>query len=362
MTLFDHPEFDHHENVVFCHDEAAGLKAIIAVHSTALGPAAGGCRMYPYASEADALNDVLRLSRGMSYKNSVAGLPLGGGKCVIIADPRHDDKPALLRAFSRHVQALAGRYWTAIDVGVGPEDADILAEGSDYIFASRSQFDAAGFPAGVSASTFTALGAFTSLRAGVAHVWRDRADAADLTGLRVAVQGLGGTGRELCRLLDAAGAELVVADIDEAAVAQVVDTYGATAVAPDAIHAADVDVFSPCALGAVVNAETIEDIRARLISGIANNQIAAPEHEHGRRLRERGIAYVPDFVANAGGMMAASTSIFSQLSMEQAETTVLTLFDTVTRILEEADRDGVTSAEVAERLAEERIAGERVAG
>ena len=349
MRLFDHPEFDHHEQVVFCHDPVTDLRAIIAVHDRSLGPAAGGCRMHPYATEEEALTDVLRLSRGMSYKNAVAGLPLGGGKCVIIADPSRPDKADVLRAFSRHVQSLAGRYWTAIDVGVGPEDADVLAEECDFVFARASQF-----PPGVSASTFTALGAFTSMRAGIAHVWGrgDRAGA-DLTGMRVAVQGLGGTGRELCRLLHEAGAQLVVADVAQAAVDAVVAEYGAEAVAPERIHAAEADVFAPCALGGVIHDGTIEEIRARLVSGIANNQLATPAH--GRRLQERGITFVPDFVANAGGMMAAGVSIYSELSMASARETVLSLYDSITEVLTAADRTGLPTAEVAERIGRERM-------
>ncbi|MGO1654381.1 MAG: Glu/Leu/Phe/Val dehydrogenase dimerization domain-containing protein [Brevibacterium yomogidense] len=350
MKLFDHPEFDHHEQVVFCHDPATGLRAIIAVHDRSLGPAAGGCRMHPYASEEEALTDVLRLSRGMSYKNAVAGLPLGGGKCVIIADPARPDKADVLRAFSRHVQSLGGRYWTAIDVGVGPEDADVLAEECDFVFARASQF-----PPGVSASTFTALGAFTSMRAGIAHVWgRGDRDTSDLQGMRVAVQGLGGTGRELCRLLHEAGAQLVVADVAQAAVDSVVADFGAEAVAPDRIHAADVDVFAPCALGGVVNGDTIEEITAKLVSGIANNQLAAPAH--GRRLLEKGITFVPDFVANAGGMMAAGVSIYDELSIDSARATVLSLFDSITEVLTEAEREGLPTAEVAERIGRDRMA------
>ena len=242
--MFDHPDFDHHEQVIYCHDRPAGLQGIIAIHSTALGPAAGGCRMYPYASTSEALTDVLRPSKGMSYKNALAGLPLGGGKCVIIADAAGDNKPALLRAFSKHVQSLAGRYWTAIDVGVGPSDADILAENCDYIFARASEF-----PKGFDPSLFTALGAFTSIRAAVAQVWRRD----DLQGLKVAIQGLGATGRDLARQLHEAGAELFVADISGDAVRHVVENYGAQAVAPDEIHAQNVDIFAPCALGAVLN-------------------------------------------------------------------------------------------------------------
>jgi leucine dehydrogenase len=223
MSPFSHPEFDHHEQVLYCHDAATGLRGIIAVHSTALGPAAGGCRMHPYASEEDALTDVLRLSRGMSYKNAMANLPLGGGKGVIIADPSRRDKAELLRAFSRHVQALGGRYWTAIDVGVGPEDADILAENCDYIFARASQY-----PDGFNPSLFTAFGGFVGIKAVVEHVW----NKTDLTGLRVAIQGLGVTGRDLARQLHEAGAQLVVADVKDEAVRYVVENFGARRVDP----------------------------------------------------------------------------------------------------------------------------------
>src|SRR6202140_1106949 len=233
MTVFDHAEFDHHEQVLFCHDERTGLRGIIAVHSTALGPAAGGCRMY-YATIDDALTDVLRLSKGMAYKNAIAGLPLGGGKCVIVADPSRADKPDLLRAFSRHVQALGGRYWTATDAGVGPADADILAENCDFIFARASQY-----PDGFNPSLFTALGGFVGVQAVAAHVWT----RTDLKGLRVAIQGLGATGRDLSRQLHEAGAKLVVADVKDEAVRDVIARFAAVAVAPEGIHAQDGDVF-----------------------------------------------------------------------------------------------------------------------
>jgi len=199
MNIFNHPEFDNHENVLFCADKATGLRAIIAIHSTALGPAAGGCRMHPYESTSDALTDVLRLSKGMSYKNSVAGLPLGGGKCVIIADPNRVDKPKLLQAFAKHVQTLAGNYWTAIDVGVGPADAEYMAKTCDYIFARASQYEP-----GFNPSSFTALGGFIGIKAAVSHVWHRE----DLTGLTVAIQGLGATGSVLAKHLHEAGANL----------------------------------------------------------------------------------------------------------------------------------------------------------
>jgi leucine dehydrogenase len=345
MSLFSRPEFDHHEQVMYCHDAAVGLFGIIAVHSTALGPAAGGCRMYPYASADDALTDVLRLSKGMSYKNALAGLPLGGGKCVIIADPARPDKAAVLRAFSRHVQALGGRYWTAIDIGVGPKDADVLAESCDYIFARASQF-----PDGFDPSLFTALGGFVGIRAVAAHVW----NRTDLRGLRVAIQGLGATGRELARLLHEAGAHLFVADIRGEAVQHIVATCGARPVDPSLIHAQEVDVFAPCALGAVINDATLPQIRAKAVCGLANNQLA--EQRHGEALRARGISYVPDYVVNAGGMMGAAVMIYSTPTREASRQRILELYDTILAILARADAENRSSSDVADEMARTRIA------
>ena len=342
--IHEHPDFDGHEQVIFCHDTQAGLRAIIAIHSTVLGPAAGGCRMHPYATEADALTDVLRLSKGMTYKNSAAGLPLGGGKCVIIADPDSPHKPALLEAFAKHVQALQGRYWTAIDIGVGPEDADILAQTCDFIFARASQYEP-----GFNPSSFTAYGGFIGIRAAVKCVFGND----DLTGIRVAVQGLGATGYVLSKHLHEAGARLTVADVRPKMVDRAVAEFGAEAVSSDAIHAADVDVFAPCALGAGLNDQTIPEITARVICGLANNQLA--ESRHGQALADAGIAYVPDYVVNAGGMMGASTVIFSELSRDASIRRIEGLHDTITAILERAASHGRPSADIADEMAVERI-------
>ena len=342
--IHEHPDFDGHEQVIFCHDTQAGLRAIIAIHSTVLGPAAGGCRMHPYATEADALTDVLRLSKGMTYKNSAAGLPLGGGKCVIIADPDSPHKPALLEAFAKHVQALQGRYWTAIDIGVGPEDADILAQTCDFIFARASQYEP-----GFNPSSFTAYGGFIGIRAAVKTVFGND----DLTGIRVAVQGLGATGYVLSKHLHEAGARLTVADVRPEMVDRAAAEFGAEAVSPDAIHAADVDVFAPCALGAGLNDQTIPEITARVICGLANNQLA--ESRHGQALADAGIAYVPDYVVNAGGMMGASTVIFSELSRDASIRRIEGLHDTITAILERAASHGRPSADIADEMAVERI-------
>jgi len=344
MSVFNHKDFNAHEQVIYCHDASVGLHAIIAIHNTALGPAAGGCRMYPYETYDDALTDVLRLSEGMSYKNAIAGLPLGGGKCVIIADPNTPNKKQLLRAFSKHVQHLNGRYWTAIDVGVGPEDADVLAENCDYIFARASQY-----PTGFNPSLFTAFGGFTGVRAAAMHLW----NSTDLSHKKVAIQGLGATGRELSRLLHEAGAQLVVADVNQEAVDFVVKAYGATAVSPKEIHAAEVDIFAPCAMGAIINDATINEIKAKAICGLANNQLATAAH--GKQLMELGITYVPDYVINAGGMMGAGSRIFSKPSMEDSKERVSGLYDIILNLLKKAKNEKRPTSEVADQIAKDRM-------
>jgi leucine dehydrogenase len=342
--IFSQANFDDHEQVIFVNDTDADLRGIIAIHNTTLGPAAGGCRMQPYESVDEALNDVLRLSRGMTLKNAVAGLPLGGGKCVVIANPDSSNKKARLQAMARHVQRLGGRFWTAIDVGVSSEDADEMAQECDYIFARASEY-----PDGFNPSHFTALGGFNGIRA-VAHHLRG---TDDLGGLRVAVQGVGATGADLTRRLVEHGAEVTIADVNKGAVARVMDQYSVSAVDPDMIHAQDVDVFAPCALGAVLNDTTIPELKARAVCGLANNQLE--RSEHGQQLFDRNIIYVPDFVVNAGGMMGASTLIFSQPDREKALTKIQGIFTTVSKILERSKDEGKPSADIAEEMAAVRI-------
>jgi leucine dehydrogenase len=251
----------------------------------------------------------------------------------------------LLRAFSRHVQALGGRYWTAIDVGVGPEDADILAENCDYIFARASQY-----PDGFNPSLFTAFGGFVGIQAVAEHVW----NKTDLTGLRVAIQGLGATGRDLARQLHEAGAQLVVADVRDEAVRYVVENFGARAVDPSRIHAQDVDVFAPCAMGAVINDSTLPEIAAKAICGLANTQLAEPHH--GAALRGKGIAYVPDYVVNGGGIGAAGQMIYSTPTREAQKQSVLRLRETILAILAQADAENRSSSDVADEMARARMA------
>lgn len=342
--VFTHSSYDDHEQVIFVSDRASGLRGIIGIHNTVLGPAAGGCRMYPYDSIDAALNDVLRLSRGMTMKNSAAGLPLGGGKCVVIADPSSDNKEQLLRAMAKHVQRLAGRYWTAIDVGVNSADADLMAEECDYIFARASEF-VGDDPA----AHYTALGGFQGVRA-VANYLRG---TDDLRGLRVAVQGVGQTGADLVSQLVEAGAEVIAADINERALAEVSDQFDINTVAPEAIHAQDVDVFAPCAMGAVLNDKTIPELNCAGIAGLANNQLERPEH--GRQLLDRGIAYAPDFIVNAGGMLRAGMPIFSTPDREKARANIAGLFETIGDILQQSRDRNLPTESVAEQIAVERI-------
>ena len=349
MSIFEHPDFTGHEQVLYCHDPAVGktgLKAIIAIHSTKLGPAAGGCRMHPYESEQAALTDALRLSQGMSFKNSVAGLPLGGGKCVIIADPAAPGKEELLRAFAKHVQNLNGRYWTAIDIGVGPEDADILAENCDYIFARASQYEP-----GFNPSSFTALGGFIGIKAALGCM----KDGPQLKGLRVAVQGLGATGYGLSRHLHEAGALLTVADVKHALVEKAVAEFDAIVATPEQIHATDVDVLAPCAMGATLNDNTIPEIRAKIICGLANNQLA--EARHGAALLKQGITYVPDYVVNAGGMMGASMVIFTEPSREASLKRIEGLCESIQEIITRSLNENRPTSEIANELALARIDG-----
>lgn len=342
--IFSSPGFDNHEQVIFVTDYAADLHGIISIHNTALGPAAGGCRMQPYKSIDDALFDVLRLSRGMTLKSAVAGLPLGGGKCVIIADPNSSKKMARLQAMARHVQRLGGSFWTAIDVGVSSEDADVMAEECDYVFARASEY-----PDGFNPSHFTALGGFHGIRA-VAHHLNGNDD---LHGLRVAIQGVGATGAELTRRLIKHGAVVTIADVDENAVAKVMDQYPVSAVEPNVIHKQEVDVFAPCALGAVLNDKTIPELKARAVCGLANNQLERPDHE--QQLLDRNIVYAPDFVVNAGGMMGASTVIFTRPDREKALAKIETIFTTLKKILDQSRDEGKPSAVIAEEMAMTRV-------
>ncbi|MBT3139493.1 leucine dehydrogenase [Ruegeria litorea] len=348
--VFSHPSYDNHEQVLFVSDEESGLKGIIGIHSTALGPAAGGCRMYPYMSTEDALKDVLRLSRGMTMKNSATGIPVGGGKCVIIGDPNSPQKEARLRAMARHVQRLGGSYWTAIDVGVSAEDADTMAEECDYIFARASQFETDFPPA-----KFTSTGGFHGVRAATTFL----RGSDDMTGLRVAVQGVGQTGADLIAQMSARGADIVATDVNKEALARMVSDFGVTAVAPNEIYAQDVDVFAPCAMGGILNDDTLPQLKCKAIAGLANNQLETPAH--GQRLLDMGIAYAPDFIVNGGGITACAMPIFTTFNKQDGLKRVEAIYDVTLDILQRSMAEGTPSELLAEKIAMGRIAQAKAA-
>lgn len=343
MNVFSHPEFDQHEQIVFCHDPASGLRAIIAVHNTHRGAALGGCRMWPYVNEEEALRDALRLSRGMTYKSALADLPLGGGKAVIMGDPRRDKSRELLLALGDCIEKLSGRYITAEDSGTSVADMEVIGERTRFASGVARDAEHGGDP-----SPSTAYGTFVGLKAAVKH----RLCSEDLRGLRVAVQGMGNVGFHLARYLRDAGAELYVADIHREQVDRAVAELGATAVAPELIHALDVDVFSPCAMGGVINDQTIGEITAPVIAGAANNQLATPAH--GLRLHERDILYVPDYVLNAGGIIdiAYQHSGGDRLAMRQH---IEGIAATLQEIFRRASAENRSTHLVADALAEARF-------
>ncbi|MGB9331707.1 MAG: Glu/Leu/Phe/Val dehydrogenase dimerization domain-containing protein [Steroidobacteraceae bacterium] len=349
MEIFDLREFDAHELVVFGHDAASGLRAIIAIHSTALGPAAGGCRMWPYASTAEAVADVLRLSRGMSYKNALAGLKFGGGKAVIIGDARKGKTPELFEAFGRFVDSLGGRYVTAEDVGTTTTDMTQVARGTRYV----AGLGAAPGEAGGDPGPKTALGVLLGLKAAV----KFRLGRADLADVSVAVQGAGGVGYHLCSMLAAEGAKLSVADVRPVALQRVCDEFKARAVAVEEVLFEDVDVLSPCALGAVLSAQSIPRLRARVIAGAANNQLA--QGQDGAALPAAGILYAPDYVINAGGIISVSREYHGGASEAQVIADIHGIPARLTEIFERARRENRTTNAVADELARERLGRQR---
>jgi leucine dehydrogenase len=345
MEIFDMREFDGHEHVVFGHDAPTGLRAVVAIHSTALGPAAGGCRMWPYNSTLEAVSDVLRLSRGMSYKNAMAGIPLGGGKAVIIGDSRKAKTPELFEAFGRFVDSLGGRYITAEDVGTTTADMTHVARSTNYVAGLGAEPGEAGGDPGPK----TALGVFLGLKAAV----KFRLGRADLKGTSVAVQGVGGVGYHLCRMLAAEGAELSVADVRPAAVRRVCEEFKARAVPVEEVLGLEVDVLSPCALGGVLNNQSIPQLRARVIAGAANNQLA--QGQDGAALPAAGILYAPDYVLNAGGIISVSREYHGGATEAQVIAEIQAIPARLTEIFERARRENRTTNAVADEMARERL-------
>jgi valine dehydrogenase (NAD+) len=334
-----------HEQVVFANDPATGLKAVIAIHSTALGPALGGTRFHPYASTADAVQDVLNLSRGMSYKAALAGLDLGGGKAVIIGDPATQKSEALLRAYGRHVQSLGGRYFTACDVGTFSVDMDDIARECSYVTGRTVAHGGAG-----DSSVLTAYGVFQGMRAAATVAW----GAPSLEGRVVGVAGVGKVGHHLVRHLTEVGATVVVTDVSAVAIEHVRDEFPDVRVVPTtaALVESRLDVYAPCALGGAITDEVVETLTAKIVCGAANNQLAHPGIE--KMLEERGILYAPDYCVNAGGLIQVADEL-EGFSFDRAQQRATGIYDTTLRVFELAAADGVPPAIAADRLAERRM-------
>jgi leucine dehydrogenase len=349
MPVFSHPELDAHEFIAFHSDPASGLRAIIAVHNTRLGHALGGCRMWNYASEDDALTDVLRLSRGMTYKAALAGLPQGGGKSVILGDPRKDKTPQMFHAMGRFVESLSGKYIVAEDSGTSVADLHLMAQQTRHIAGvADAQAQASGRTGDPSPAT--ALGVFIGLKSAVkTGLGRD-----DLNGVRVAVQGLGNVGFRLAQHLHQAGAKLFVTDIYPPAVERAVQELGATAVGMGEIASLDVDVFAPCAFGAILNDATLPSIKAKVIAGAANNQLA--QARHGQALFDRGIFYAPDYVINAGGIIDIHYE-GAGYDVAVVNAHLEKIGSTLSAIFERSKLEQKPTAAIADRMAEEIFLG-----
>ncbi|MFO7289398.1 leucine dehydrogenase [Planifilum fulgidum] len=343
MKWFDYMERYDYEQLLLCQDKNSGLKAIIAIHDTTLGPALGGVRMWNYASEEEAIIDALRLARGMTYKAAAAGLNLGGGKTVIIGDPRKDKNEAMFRALGRFIQGLNGRYITAEDVGTTEEDMDIIHQETRYVTGVSPAFGSSGNP-----SPVTAYGVYRGMKAAAKIAF----GSDSLEGRTVAVQGVGSVAYHLCKHLHEEGARLIVTDIVRENVERAVRDFGAESVDPDKIYDVECDIFSPCALGAIINDETLPRLKCRVVAGSANNQLK--EERHGDRLEELGIIYVPDYVINAGGLINVADELLGY-NRERAMKKVETIYDNVLKVFEIAKRDGIPSYKAADRMAEERI-------
>ncbi|MUH71849.1 Leu/Phe/Val dehydrogenase [Psychrosphaera haliotis] len=342
MTVFSQPEFDNHEQIVFANDEATGLRAIIAVHNTNCGPAVGGCRFWNYDNDEDALVDVLRLSKGMTYKNALAGLNFGGGKAVIIGDPKKLKSEALFRAFGKKLNNLNGTYYSAEDVNITTTDIMQAYQETDFVVGLEGK---SGNPA-----PFTAYGTYLGIKAAVKHKFNRES----LDGLTFSIQGLGSVGMYLCKRLFEENAKLIVTDINQESVEKAVSEFGATAVGLDEIYAVDADVYVPCALGATINDDTIPQLKVKVVAGCANNQLQLPIH--GAKLKDLGILYAPDYAINAGGII---NIFFEQdedgYSASKANKKVEEIYDTLTEIFVRADKENKPTHEVADILAQEII-------
>jgi leucine dehydrogenase len=343
MEIFKYLEQYDYEQVVFCQDKQSGLKAIIAIHDTTLGPALGGTRMWTYESEEAAIIDALRLAKGMTYKNAAAGLNLGGGKTVIIGDPRKDKSEELFRAFGRYIQGLNGRYITAEDVGTTVADMDLIHEETDYVTGISPAFGSSGNP-----SPVTAYGVYRGMKAAAKEAF----GTDSLEGKVIAIQGVGNVAYTLCQYLHEEGAQLIVTDINKEAVQRAVEDFGARAVDPNEIYGVECDIYAPCALGATINDDTIPQLKAKVIAGSANNQLK--DTRHGDIIHEMGIVYAPDYVINAGGVINVADELYGY-NHERAMKKVDQIYASIQKVIEISKRDGIPTYVAADRMAEERI-------
>jgi leucine dehydrogenase len=344
-SVFDQLDELGHEQVVFCNDPETGLRAIIGIHNTVLGPALGGTRMWMYKTEADALNDVLRLSRGMTFKNSVAGLNLGGGKAVIIGDARKYKSEAMLRLFGKFVRNLNGKYITAEDVGMTAKDMDLISHETKHVCGLPESKGGSGDP-----SPFTALGVYVGMKAAAKKAYGSES----LAGKTVAVQGVGHVGEYLVEHLTKEGAKVFISDVYEDRLKAVSQKYGATVVGLEDIYDLNVDIYSPCALGATINDNTIHKIKCQIIAGCANNQLK-DERKHGRMCLEKGIIYAPDFLINAGGVINIATEVSGNYNRAWATAQVESLYEKTLNVLEISLKEGKNAQEVAMEIALQRI-------
>lgn len=347
-SVFGNPSFAGHEQIVFCHDKDTGLKAIIAIHDTTLGPALGGTRMWAYKSEAEALNDVLRLSRGMTYKAAISGLKLGGGKAVIIGDAKTDKTDAMFVKFGEFINSLSGKYITAEDVGTSTNDMVNVRKSTKYVTGLPESMGGGGDP-----SPVTAYGVYMGMKASALERWGNDS----LKGKKIALQGVGHVGENLLRLVTEEGAKVFVTDINQEHLKAIAEKYHAEITSLDAIYDVDADIYAPCALGATLNTENINRLKCSIISGAANNQLA-DENFHGKMLAEKGILYAPDFLINAGGLI----NVFSELNGYNRETALdhtKLIYNTTLEIFKKSKAENITTLEAAKILAEERIQAAR---
>jgi len=340
MEIVEKTTNSEHEKVLFARDLEIGYRGIIAIHSTVLGPAVGGTRFWNYASEEEALTDALRLSRGMTYKTALPGLPLGGGKAVIIGDGKTLNRDAIFRAHGRFVETLGGSFVTAEDVGTSPSDMEIIRAETSHVAGLLS--------GGGDPSPFTARGVFRAIQASAKYVW----NSDDLAGVTIALQGCGQVGYYLAKSLHGAGAKLIATDVDPQKVSRIVEEFDAEAVQPDDIFEVSAEIFTPCALGGVINDQTIPRLRARIVAGAANNQLL--EDRHGEMLKERSILYVPDYAANVGGVFNGCTDVLGW-KPEQALNKIDEIYDTILRILELARAEDISTNSAADRIVNNRL-------